>query len=272
VAEIPVYKASDTITAMTQGLDEAGCIVVQGFFDNDLLNRIKQEIDPHLEHALYSDEDQPDEFYPARTQRISGLMARSPATRELTLHPVTTALCDHHLLPNCEQYNVHVTAGLVVGPGARRQVLHREEDPFSYFPVPRPNLVIASMAAISPFTAENGGTLLAPGSHQWEAGREAEPDEVVAAEMPAGAMLFWLGGTLHGAGANVTDEWRYGVILSYSLGWLRQEENQYMDLPDAVIDELSDEMKDRLGISMHGSLGFYDPRIRGVKSAVKMPK
>jgi ectoine hydroxylase-related dioxygenase (phytanoyl-CoA dioxygenase family) len=120
------------------------------------------------------------------------------------------------------------------------------------------------MAAISDFTADNGGTLLVPGSHKWDAERVASPNEIVAAEMKAGSMLFWLGGTLHGAGANVTETWRQGVILSYSLGWLRQEENQYMNLSDDAIKSLSPELQDRLGISMHGSLGFYDPTIRSL--------
>ena len=50
--------------------------------------------------------------------------------------------------------------------------------------------------------------------------------------MPAGSVLFWLGGVLHGAGANVTaDEWRYGMILTYNLSFLRQEENQHVSMP-----------------------------------------
>ena len=57
--------------------------------------------------------------------------------------------------------------------------------------------------------------------------------------MPAGSVLLWMGGTLHGAGANRTDEWRYGVFLSYSLGWLRQEENQYIDVPGEIARTLS---------------------------------
>jgi MFS family permease len=36
-----------------------------------------------------------------------------------------------------------VTAALNVAPGARAQVLHREEDPFTIFPLPRPHLVDA---------------------------------------------------------------------------------------------------------------------------------
>ncbi|MEO2184109.1 MAG: phytanoyl-CoA dioxygenase family protein [bacterium] len=271
-AIIPAFSISDNPAEISASLDEAGCAVVQGMFSEEQCAQMRAELDPHLEHALYADEDQTADFYPAKTKRITGLVARCPAVRELAMHPVTTALCDHHLLPNCEKYNLHVTASLIVGPGARSQVLHREEDPFDYFPVPRPNLVIASMAALTEFTADNGGTLLAPGSHRWQQGRVAEDSETVPAEMPQGSMLFWLGGTLHGAGANITQDWRHGVILSYSLGWLRQEENQYLNLPDDVLADLSDELKDRIGVTMHGSLGLYDPRVRGSKSQMSLPK
>jgi hypothetical protein len=94
-----------------------------------------------------------------------------------------------------------VTAALNVGPGARAQVLHREEDP-------------------------------------------------------------WLGGTLHGAGANESDEWRYGVILTYSAAWLRQEENQYLDVPPDVAASLSSELQRMIGYKMNGALGFHDPSVR----------
>lgn len=271
-AEIPVFSATDSVPAMAAALDEAGCIVVRDMIDSARCEQIKSELDPHMSRARFSDSDAAEDFYPARTRRISGLISRSLAVRNLTIHPVTTALCDHHLLPNCERYNVHVTAGLIVGRGARSQVLHREEDPFSFFALPRPNLVIASMAAVTEFTAENGGTLLVPGSHRWDAEREATDEEVVSAAMPAGAMLFWLGGTLHGAGANTTDDSRYGVILSYSLGWLRQEENQYLDLTDEAMTELSGELKDRIGLTMHGSLGFYDPTLRRAPLDAVYPK
>ena len=145
-----------------------------------------------------------------------------------------------------------------IGPGAREHILHREEDAFPFFELPRPNLVLATMWAMSDFSKENGGTLLVPGSHLWDAERQPEPDEIVAAEMPSGSVLFWMGGLLHGAGANISDEWRYGVILTYSLGWLRQEENQALAIPQSVVEGLSDELRDMIGDTMNGALGFSD--------------
>ena len=43
-----------------------------------------------------------------------------------------------------------------------------------------------------------------PGSHRWEVDRVPHEHEIVRAEMAAGSVLFWLGGTLHGGGANTT--------------------------------------------------------------------
>ena len=43
--------------------------------------------------------------------------------------------------------------------------------------------------------------------------------------MPAGSGMIYTGRVLHSGGANVTaDQWRYGLHLSYVLGWLTPEE------------------------------------------------
>ena len=73
-----------------------------------------------------------------------------------------------------------------------------------------------------------------------------------------------MSGTLHGAGANRSDTLRYGVFLSYSLGWLRQEENQYLDVPPELARTLPRELRDLVSYKMHQGLGFADPG--GLKS------
>jgi hypothetical protein len=249
---------------MVSALGHAGCLVVTGLADRPARSRVVAELASHLEAAPFKTEDDPAAFYPGRTQRVTALVVRSGQVRELILHPTVTAMCDHFLGPNApDGYQLHVTAALNVAPGARAQVLHREEDPFTIFPLPRPHLVVATMWAITDFRAENGATLLVPGSHRWTSDRQPTPEEIVAAEMPAGSVLFWLGGTLHGAGANVSDEWRYGVILTYSAAWLRQEENQYLDVPPDVAESLSPDLQRMLGYKMNGALGFHDPKVRG---------
>jgi ectoine hydroxylase-related dioxygenase (phytanoyl-CoA dioxygenase family) len=262
MTDIPRCKASDAPEELTRALDEAGCLVVTDALAADVRERVRGQLAPHLEAASQGiDQDDPKSFYPGRTRRVTALVARSKSVAELVLHPISADLCEHHLLPNCERYQLHVTAALEVGPGARSQVLHREEDPFAYFALPRPNLILASMWAMSDFRADNGGTLLVPGSHRWDAARKPEPHEIASAEMPEGSVLYWLGGTLHGAGANTSDGWRSGIILSYSLGWLRQEENQALDVPADLARSLSPELQALTSRTMHGALGFFDPRV-----------
>ncbi len=260
---IPEYPAGTPANEIATALGEAGCVVVTGVMDDTLRAAVRNELAPHMADARVVEEDDPEEFYPGHTRRVSALVARSSSvTDQLIAHPLSKHMYETHLAPNAEYgCQLHVSAALEVGPGAREQILHREEDPFSFFPLPRPNIIVASMWAISDFRADNGATLLVPGSHTWAADRKPEPNEIVSAEMPAGSVLFWMGGLLHGAGENTSQDWRYGVILTYSLGWVRQEENQYMDVPRERLAELSPELRRIVGFDMHGALGFYDPTV-----------
>src|SRR5205085_5351614 len=56
--------------------------------------------------------------------------------------------------------------------------------------------------------------------------------------MARGSVVFYLGSLYHGGGANHTDEVRYGANITYTVGWLRQEENQYLSVPFEVAREL----------------------------------
>ena len=254
---IPCLPSDASPTEFAPVLAEAGCLVVTGLLDADARCIVRTELEPLMTKARVIDKDDPSQFYPGHTRRASGLVAQSEVVGRLVLHEHSTSLCDQLLMPNGEfGYQLHVSAALEVGPGARVQVLHREHDSFTFFPHPRPNMIVASMWAITDFRADNGATLIVPGSHQWPQERQASEDEIVAAEMSAGSVLYWLGGTLHGAGANVANDWRYGVILTYSLGWLRQEENQYLSVPPELAQRLSPELRDIIGYKMYRALGF----------------
>lgn len=262
-AEIPRISTGELERHGLELLDAAGCLVVTGVSTAGQRDALRSELADLMAATPVDTRDDPDDFYPGLTRRVTSLVANSRTAREFVLHPASKTVCGHFLLPNCApggRYQLHVSAALEIGPGARKQILHREEDTIPFFPVPRPNLVVATMWAISDFTANNGGTLLVPGSHKWPAERRAEPDEIRAAEMPAGSVLFWMGGTLHAGGANVSDDWRYGVILSYSVGWLRQEENQSLAVPLAMSKQLAPELQDMLGNTVNGALGFHYER------------
>lgn len=238
-----------------------GCVVVRDVLGQEGRDAIKRDLAPYL--ATAPTEVPGVDFYPGNTRRVTGIIAKSPGYRALVTHPLMLGVNDLVLKPNCSHYQVCTTAVLDVGPGATTQVLHHEEDLYPNFPFPRPVLVVATMWAIEDFTKANGGTRLVPGSHRWEKGRVAREDEVVAAEMPAGSVLFWLGWTLHGAGPNHSDRRRFGAFLSYNLGWLRQEENQYLALPPEVARMLPRDLQKLVGYQIHdpglGFVGGLDP-------------
>jgi len=254
--KIPSFDIKDNSEEIIGSLSDAGCVVVTGMTDEATRTKVSDELAPYMESSPVR-KDNPQDFYPGNTRRMSALVALSETVGELVTDQKSLDICDHFLLPNSEfGYQLHVSAALEVGPGARRQELHQEEGPFTFFPLPRPTIIVASMWAISDFRAENGATLVVPGSHKWDADRKAKENEICEAEMPAGSVLYWLGGTLHGAGANISKDWRYGVILTYSLGWVRQEENQYLDVPPEIAKKLPTKLAELIGYKPYRALGF----------------
>ncbi len=195
-------------------------------------------------------------FLGARTKRLGGLLKRSAAVRELTVHPFVLGLADAVLQPYCARYQLNFSGIMHLLPGADAQQLHRDGDlyPFRH---PCPPMLMPTMWALSDFTASNGATSVVPGSHMWAENRDPFPDEIASADMPAGSVLVYLGGTLHGAGTNTADVTRTGLALQYSAGWLRQEENQYLVNPPEIARTFSDRLQRLIGYDFGGPyLGF----------------
>ena len=112
--------------------------------------------------------------------------------------------------------------------------------------------------ALTDFTHENGATRIVPGSHRWEKDRQPPDGEIVSAEMRAGSVLLYNGTVLHGGGENTTIHERVGVLLHYTLNWLRQEENQYLSCPPEIAKGLDPELRALMGYTLGGPvLGFY---------------
>jgi ectoine hydroxylase-related dioxygenase (phytanoyl-CoA dioxygenase family) len=77
--------------------------------------------------------------------------------------------------------------------------------------------------------------------------------------MPAGSVVFYTGSLYHGGGANRSDHVRYGLNLTYTLGWLRQEENQYLSVPHDVARTLPDSLLRLMGYTRGSyALGYVD--------------
>jgi ectoine hydroxylase-related dioxygenase (phytanoyl-CoA dioxygenase family) len=251
--------AGDT-TGIVDGLVTDGAVIVEDLLDADLLARFNTELDPLLEDAPPGGtaflNDVAGWFFGAQTRNITGVAGKSRVfATEILVHPVYRAVCDAILQPSCATYQLNIAHVLDRGPGSSQQLLHRDELVWFHLPDPHPEVQLASVIALCDFTADNGATRVAPGSHRWEKGRTATDADLVAAEMRAGSAVIYLGSTIHAGGANVTtDQRRRGMHVSYCLGWLRTEENQYLATPIDVVRTLPREAQALLGYAAHDAL------------------
>jgi ectoine hydroxylase-related dioxygenase (phytanoyl-CoA dioxygenase family) len=195
-------------------------------------------------------------FFGPCTKHVSALAAVSPTFADVVMtHPTYRYVCDDVLLPSCSRYRLNLGHLIARGPGAEAQIPHRDEDVWPHFPRPHDDIQVASMVAIDEFRVENGATRVVPGSHRWPRDRQPEADEIVDAVVPAGGAVIYLGSTIHYAGTNSTsDEWRRGVHVSFTLGWLRTEENNLLAVPPAVARTLSPGAQELLGYAVHDAI------------------
>ena len=253
MGDLNVAAPDAPIEAMRASILEHGYLVVEKLAA-DLAARALADVGPHVEAAPFGHDD----FLGRRTKRVGGLLRKSPAARDLAIHPVAMALCEAILLPYAAAFQLNFSGVMHLEPGAEAQVLHRDG---LLYPVrhPCPPMVMPAMWALTDFTGENGATAVAPGSHLWEHERIPAPDEVVPVAMPAGSMLVYTGGLYHGGGANRSNAARTGAALQYSLGWLRQEENQYLANPPEVARTYPERLRRLIGYDYGGPfLGFHE--------------
>jgi hypothetical protein len=240
--------------AVAEALLEDGYVIVERLAP-DLTDRALAELSADIAAAPTGHTD----FLGDRTKRLGSLLRRSDAARQMAVHPVVMALADIVLQPHCARYQLNYSGIMHLLPGAKAQELHRDGD-LSPFRHPCPPMLMPTMWALTDFTADNGATSVVPGSHRWAEDRDPTEDEIVSAVMPAGSLLVYLGGTIHGGGANVSHSLlRTGLAFQYSLAWLRQEENQYLANPPEIACTYPERLQRLIGYDYGGPyLGFID--------------
>jgi ectoine hydroxylase-related dioxygenase (phytanoyl-CoA dioxygenase family) len=203
-------------------------------------------------------------FWGRRTTRFTRLAHRSPAFVELLTDPYYLAVVDHLLLPSASDYWMNTGQMMIIGPGEGAQWMHRDAD--NWPTLCRPDgfeVTVSCMFAVSEFTAEVGATRVVPGSHRWDDyGRRASAEEICQAVMPAGGGMIYTGRVLHSGGANTTaDQLRYGLHLSYVLGWLTPEEAAPLGTSWDEVRHLSEQAQRLLGWRCSSSDDRYAARL-----------
>jgi len=195
-------------------------------------------------------------FEGIRTMRVYNLLVHGETFEKIPVHP--------HVLPVVEGVLdrgalISSLSSIAIGPDEQAQPIHADDQ---VIPLGRPHVPIIcnTMWAITDFTEENGATRLVPGSHlREEAPNPLEPYETIAAEMPKGSVLVWVGSLWHGGGANRTDTRRVGIAMNYCAGYIRQQENQQLGIPTKLVKQFPRRLQELVGYSVYnGLIGHID--------------
>jgi ectoine hydroxylase-related dioxygenase (phytanoyl-CoA dioxygenase family) len=234
-AHAPVLQVLDTkrnsLAEILAVLAQDGGVIVHNMLTPQIVANLLTELAPQSETSQVgpkSDNENVNHFWGQQTKRFTRLAQRSQTfADEVLVHPILTGVADELLKPYCASYWMNTGQMMIVMPGGAPQYIHRDSDDWPAMCGPAsPPCQVSCMFALSDFTAENGATRVVPGSHLWsDFSRQATDSEITQAVMPAGSGMIYLGKTLHSAGANKTEnEPRFGMHLSYVLGWLTPEE------------------------------------------------
>lgn len=257
---IETFPANARVERIIPVLERDGVVIIRRIVADRVMNRLLKDIGGVL------DKRKPGggKFFGYRTKRMAGLVGRSNAFSQMIAAAKLIELAERVLLPNCQNFQLQLSSLLEVWKGGEPQPLHRDVGvyhPYLKCGPSDPQILLSLIWAGTDFSAENGATWVVPGSHRWRRDRIARAHEKVQAVMPKGSVAVWLGGVLHGMGVNTTDIPRTGVVSGYSVGWLRQEENQYLTCPPDKAKKLPLAVQQLLGYRTHGTiLGWVDER------------
>jgi ectoine hydroxylase-related dioxygenase (phytanoyl-CoA dioxygenase family) len=247
----PTADAAD----VTRALERDGACIVDDVMAPAVIDRTLDELAPYTAATPLG----PDDFTGRNTQRTGALIERSVTFRDFVMNPLVLASAKRWLT-HATAFQLHLTQLIAIGPDSPAQIVHRDQWAFDFFPFPSGfEVQFNTIWAFSDFTAENGATRVVPGSHRGADGQQFEQSDTIPAEMTKGSLFCYTGSVYHGGGANTTQQTRLGANVTYSLGWLRQEENQYLAVPPATAATLPVELLQVMGYARGAyALGYID--------------
>ncbi len=234
-----------------------GYAIVDRLVGSEVLDRLASEVAPFVHESQLGQ----DHYDGALTRRTGALIARSPAARELVMHPLVVATVGD-FLGHASAVQLLLTQVITIEPGETQQKLHRDQMMFDLYPFPPDyHVQCNTMWALTDFTTENGATHICPGSSRVTDSAAAEIMSIQA-EMERGSVLFYEGKVLHGGGANTSSQPRQGVNITYGVGWVRQEENQFLACPAEIAQTLDDDLLRMMGYQQGAfSLGYVGDQL-----------
>jgi ectoine hydroxylase-related dioxygenase (phytanoyl-CoA dioxygenase family) len=246
---------ADASTAyVVQQLKQDGALIIKDLISTELVDELTAEVRPYIDTTPTGR----DEFTGRTTKRTGALAARSARCRDLIVHELIHNCANEFLKPFTRKIILHLTQTIEIGPGGAAQEIHRDRYAWGAYLPREIEPQFNTIWALTDFTAENGATHCVPGSQVWDWSQKPEAEQVCQAEMTKGSVFIYSGSVLHAGGENRSNAARLGLNLTYCLGWLRQEENQYLSCPPDIAKDFDPVLQDLLGYTQgEYALGYY---------------
>src|SRR5260370_23428180 len=159
MSSIQMAHRGEKLGIINETLEEEGCIVMENVLDDIRHRLLEAEICPLLAASAPCQGN----FYGFATKRLSGMIAKSPACRLMSVEPHILAVMDEFLLRSCRAYQLNLTQAIQIGPGEPHPLIHSDDLMFS-FEHPGREAMINCMRRVYDFTAANGATPRPPGT------------------------------------------------------------------------------------------------------------
>ncbi|KAF2792441.1 phytanoyl-dioxygenase family protein [Melanomma pulvis-pyrius CBS 109.77] len=272
-------SAADVTSSL---IKNGGCVLRNVVSVTDLA-LIEKDIRPWIE----KDRPWAGDFFPPETRRVMGLVEKSQVfTERIPGNQLFREVCDTLLTSVHESWlgqkleasvsrpQLNNTIVFSIGPGARRQELHRDDMNWhNELPTlaSHEDYEVGRDAAIGFFVAgkkttkANGATRFIPRSHLWAKTQPPNEDLAFYAELEPGDAFIMLASAYHGGSANTTtNEERLILSCFMTKGVLRQEENQYLANSLESVKRYSPDIQKMIGYQVSnpflGWVNLEDPR------------
>ena len=153
-----VLRTEASVDAVVDALDRDGWALVEHVMSPEAVSLARADLAEILESTPFGRDD----FEGRKTRRVYALFAKTRTFDAPATNPLVLGVLDRVL----GHYQLSAPTGIEIGPGERAQPLHPDD---AIYPLPRPHdeIVVNAMWPLCDFTADNGGTVLVPGSHRW---------------------------------------------------------------------------------------------------------
>lgn len=257
-----------TAISWAASLERDGYCIIPDLLPQSVLASLEADLENSFQHTPLGDGD----FYGYRTKRFGSLLRRSEHAARLAMEPTVLGLANSILSGACERIQLNVAQAIEIHPGEVEQFPHCDHDMWSGAKGEHEYLVNI-MWPISRFTRDNGATRIYPGTHRKQITSLDQLGEPVVAECDPGSAICFLGSTVHGAGANRSNDVRRAVVIGYSLGWLKPYENPWLAYPPEVAKTFAPELAALAGYAQHRpNLGNFEGQCPSILLQESVPE